>query len=130
MTSVLRIKVDKPSVYAFEIRGKVSADDMESMAKTMNKAFDTHTDKLDMLLIFQDYDGSEAGAMFDGDVIASRFKSVTNVDKYVVVGAPDSAESMLNMFGKLLPVKAHTFDLSDIDKAWNLLGTSPTATVH
>ena len=126
-TTVRRIGVDKPSVYAFEILGKVSAEDMESMAKIMNAAFDAHEEKVDMMLIFTEYDGSEAGALFDGDVISSRFKSLTNVDKYVVVGAPDSAETMLNMFGKIMPVEAHTFDMSEIDKAWQLLEVSRSA---
>ena len=68
--------------------------------------------KVDMMLVFTDYDGSEFGATLDDDVIASRFRSITNVGKYVVVGAPDSAESAINLFGKLLPVETHTFELS------------------
>jgi len=125
--SVSQITVEKPTVYAFEIAGKISTDDMESMAKIMNKAFDAHEEKIDMMLVFIDYDGSESGALFDGDVISSRFRALTNVDKYVVVGAPDSAESMLNMLGKLLPVEPHTFDLSEIDKAWQLLGANKSS---
>ena len=122
-----RIDVNKRSVYAFEITGKVSKEDMESMAKTMNAAFDAHDGKVDMMLIFTDYDGSEFGATLDDDVIASRFRAVTNVGKYVVVGAPDSAESAINLFGKLLPVETHTFELSEIDKAWKLLDASRSA---
>ena len=125
--SVSRINVDKPSVFAFEITGKISAEEMELMAKTMNSAFDAHQDKIDMMLVFVDYDGSESGAVLDDDVITSRFRALTNVDKYVVVGAPDSAKSMLNLFGKLLPVEAHAFELSEIDQAWHLLGVSRTA---
>ena len=124
--SVQRIKVDSPTLYAFEITGEVGAEDMESMAKIMNKAFDKHETKIDMMLVFINFDGSEGSAMLDYDVIRSRFRAVTNVDKYVVVGAPDSAETMLNMFGKLLPVKAHTFEVSEIDKAWQMLGVSPS----
>ena len=122
-----RIDVNKPSVYAFEITGKVSKEDMESMAKTMNAAFDAHKGKIDMMLVFTDYDGSKFGATLDDDVIASRFRAITNVGKYIVVGAPDSAESAINLFGKLLPVETHTFELSEIDQAWKLLGTSRSA---
>ena len=122
-----RIDVNKPSVYAFEITGKVSKEDMESMAKTMNAAFDAHKGKVDMMLVFTDYDGSEFGATLDDDVTASRFRAITNVGKYIVVGAPDSAESAINLFGKLLPVETHTFELSEIDQAWKLLGASRSA---
>ena len=123
---VSRIPVDKASVYAFEITGKVSADAMESMAKQMNAVFDAHEEKVDMLLLFRDFEGSEFGASLDGDVIRSRFRALTNVDKYVVVGAPDSAETMLKMMGAIIPVEAHTFDLKELNQAWALLGVSPS----
>ena len=123
---VSRIPVDKASVFAFEITGKVSADAMESMAKQMNAVFDSHEEKVDMLLLFRDFEGSEFGASLDGDVISSRFRALTNVDKYVVVGAPDSAETMLKMMGAIIPVEAHTFDLKELNQAWALLGVSPS----
>ena len=44
--AVRRLPVDNPRVYAFEISGKVSSEAMESMAKTMNAAFDTHEGKV------------------------------------------------------------------------------------
>lgn len=122
--AVRRIEVDNPGVYAFEINGQVSAAEMESMAKTMNTAFDASDDKVDMMLVFIDYDGSEGGAMFDRDVISSRFRALTHVDKYVVVGAPEKARYMLDILDELIPVDAHTFELSEIDKAWELLGVS------
>jgi len=125
---VSRIPVDKASVYAFEITGRVSADAMESMAKQMNAAFDAHEEKVDMLLLFRDFEGNEFGASFDGEVISSRFRALTNVDKYVVVGAPDSAETMLDMMGAIIPVETHTFDLEELNQAWALLGVSPSTT--
>lgn len=62
--------------------------------------------------------------MFDRDVISSRFRALTHVDKYVVVGAPEKARYMLDILDELIPVDAHTFELSEIDKAWELLGVS------
>ena len=78
-----------------------------------------------MVLVFRDFDGSEAGAIWDGDVIASRFRSLTNVGKYVVVGAPDSAQGMIETMSKLMPVEAHTFALAEIDKAWAVVKVEP-----
>ena len=48
---VSRIPVDKAPVYVFKIISKISADAMESMANPMNAAFDTHEEKVDMLLL-------------------------------------------------------------------------------
>ena len=126
--SVTRIHTDRDDLYAFEIRGEVSGPAMEAMAKTMNEAFDAHEDKVDMLLVFRAFAGSEGGATFDTEVIASRLRALSNVARYVVVGAPDSANTMIEAMAKLMPVEAHTLPLQRLDEAWTLLGARPTAT--
>lgn len=128
MTAALTlIPTDKDHVYAFEIHGEVASDDMNAMAETMNNAFDHH-DKVDMLLLFKPYDGSETAAMFDAEVVKSRFRSLANVDKYVVVGASDRAQSLINFMDMLIPVTAITFDSHDEEKAWSTVNASPRKT--
>ena len=125
--SVTRIAVDRADLYAFEIRGEVSGEAMESMARTMNEAFDEHDDKVDMLLVFRGFEGSETGATLDIEVVASRVRALSNVARYVVVGAPESANTMIEAMGKLMPVEAHTYPLARLDEAWTLLGARPVA---
>lgn len=125
--SVTRLTSDRADLYAFEIRGEVSEEAMESMAQTMNAAFDAHEDKVDMLLVFRDFDGSESGATLDMEVIGSRIRSLTNVARYVVVGAPESANTMIETMAKMMPLDAHTFPLHRLGEAWALLGARPVA---
>ena len=125
MDAVRRVPTDREDLYAFEIDGEVSAEAMEAMAETMNRAFDAHEDRVDMLLVFRDYGGSEAGAALDADVIASRFRSLVNVRRYVVVGAPAGANAMIEAIGKLIPVEATAFGADELDAAWTLLGARP-----
>lgn len=122
--TIRRVPATKPDVYAFEIDGKVSSEAMQAMAETMNAAFDTH-DTVDMLLIFRAYDGSEMGAGFDWESIKSRFRSLTNVGKYVVVGAPEEAADMIELMGNVIPVDAKTYPMAQLDAAWTLLGARP-----
>ena len=123
--SVNRIATDRNDLYAFEITGEVSDEAMESMARTMLAAFDEHDDKVDMLLVFRSFEGSETGATFDMDVIASRVKALAHVARYVVVGAPEPANAMIEGLAKLMPLEAHTFPLARLDEAWALLGARP-----
>ena len=125
--SVTRIATDRSDLYAFEIRGEVTDEAMASMAETMNAAFDAHDDKVDMLLVFRGFEGSEPGATLDFDVIASRIRALTNVARYVVVGAPDAAVAMIETMAKLMPVEAHTFPLARLGEAWTLLGARPAS---
>ena len=44
------------------------------------------------------------------EALKSRFRAVSNVNRYVVVGVPDAAEGLIEIMDKLIPVKAETFD--------------------
>lgn len=122
--SIRTVPTADPATYAFEIDGKVTSDEMEAMADRMNAAFDAH-DKVNMVLIFRRFDGSELGAGYDWSSIKSRVRSLTNVDKYVAVGAPAAAEKMIEAMDLVIPVEARTFDLAEIDAAWAFVGTRP-----
>lgn len=122
--SVVRIPTDRDDLYAFEIHGEVQSDDMQDMAEMMNDAFDEH-DKVDMLLMFKPYDGAETGATFDTEVLESRFRALSNVNKYVVVGAPERANSILNFMDKLIPVDAATFEPHEAHAAWSYVDAKP-----
>ena len=108
--SITQVKTTRPDLYAFRIMRMVTHEDMEAMAKVMNDAFERHDDKVDLLLIFDRYDGAESGATWSWEALKSRFKSITNVRRYVVVGAPDSAEDLIERMSKIIPVEAETHD--------------------
>ncbi len=124
--SVIQIPTDRPDVFAFSIVAEVSRDDMAAMAAYMNDQFDA-LDKVDMLLIFDRYDGSEAGASLGWEAVKSRFRSLSNVRKYVVVGAPDAAASMIEGMGAIIPVKAETYSREEEAAAWRSIGASRQA---
>jgi len=116
---ITQIATDRADLYAFRITGKISDDAMEAMAEHMNTVFDAHSDKVDMLMIFERFEGTEFGASWDWDVIKNRFRALRHVDRYVVVKAPGSADKMIETLDKVLPVQAETFD--DEALAWQSL---------
>jgi hypothetical protein len=98
------------------------------MAEMANAAFDRF-ETVDMLLIFDNFDGQETGALFDLESIKAQFRSIMNVGRYVVVGAPESARALIEGMGAILPLKAMTFDKSEEELAWVELEAHPaTAT--
>lgn len=122
--TVRRLPTTRDALYAFEIDGKVTAAGMEAMADQMNAAFDAH-DRVDMLLIFRTFDGTEIGAGFDWASIRSRVRSLAKVDKYVTVGAPEEAATMIEVLGKLVPLETRAFPISELDAAWDFVGARP-----
>ncbi|WP_299966481.1 STAS/SEC14 domain-containing protein [uncultured Roseobacter sp.] len=118
-SSITQIATSRDDLFAFRIAGKVSREDMTAMARYMNDVFDAR-EKVDMLLIFDHYDGAETGASLSWDSIKSRIRSISEVDRYVVVGAPENAAEMIETFGKLMPVETETYDTEE--PAWRSLG--------
>ena len=124
--SISRIATDREDLFAFRIRGSVTAEAMDDMAQLMNTAFDRFH-KVDMLLIFDAFEGAEAGSSFDLDVIRAQFRSLVKVDHYVVVGAPQGARTMIEIMDKVIPVEAVTFDRNQEQQAWDMLNARPVA---
>lgn len=118
----------RENLLAFRITGKVTKEDMHQMAQMANAAFDRF-ETVDMLLIFDNFDGEETGALFDLEGIRAQFRAILNVGRYVVVGAPESARSLIEGMGAMLPLKAMTFDKGEEELAWVELEARPaTAT--
>lgn len=124
LPSITQVATSRPDLYAFRITAEVSRSDMTAMAEYMNRVFD-NSDEVDMLLIFDRYEGAEAGASWSWEALKSRFRAVTNVNRYVVVGAPDHAQSVIEAMNALIPVDAETFD--EEFAAWRSLGAEATA---
>ena len=121
--SVKEIPTTEETVFAFDIDGHVPDDDAEALARYMNVAFD-HFDKVNMLMVIDGYEGSDKDAIFDADVLESRWRSLFNVEKYAVVGAPESAEKMITFMDKLVPIDAKTFSRGEEAAAWEFVGAA------
>ena len=125
---ITQLQTTSPRLYAFAVTGHIDDDASDALAKYMNDAFDRHEEKVDMLLDLSAFSGSDWDSFLDMDVITSRFRALTNVDKYAVVGAPDRAATMIGLMDKIIPVQARAFDKDDMAAAWDWLGEPrPTA---
>lgn len=124
---VTQIPTTNPSLYAFRITGHMDDDASEEMAKFMNDAFDKHSEKVDMLLDLSGFTGSDWDSMLDGDVLKNRFRALSEVNRYAVIGAPDRAAKMIGLMDKIIPVDARAFDASEADAAWAFVGEARKA---
>ncbi len=107
----------RDTLLVFDIAGKVTKADIEGMASQVDAAFDD-LETIDLLLVMSDFEGLEAGAVFDGPSLGAQARSIRHVRKYGVVGAPALARAMIEAFGHVSPVNAKTFDLSQEAEAW------------
>ena len=117
--------IDRPATRAFRIDGRVTQTEMKMMSDRVLEAFDAH-DEIDLLFIFDRFEGSETGASLTAPALKAQTASLWNIRAYVVAGAPDEAASMIEAMGRVLPVKAKTFD-TEADARAYLAGLPPLA---
>ncbi|MEM7724693.1 MAG: STAS/SEC14 domain-containing protein [Pseudomonadota bacterium] len=115
----------KPGLNAFRITGHVTRDDMAAMGQRMVEAFDESDGKVDMLLIFDGFQGAEPMAGLSWPAIKARTASLWNVARYVTAGAPDGASAMIEVMGSVLPTETHAFDTEA--EAWGFFDMSGPA---
>lgn len=106
----------RADLLVFEVVSKIRRSDIETMAETVDAAMDVH-DRIDILLLFADFEGVTLGALFDGEAMRVGLQSNTHVRRYAVVGAPAVVEAMIQLFDPVSPVDARTFDLDQLSEA-------------
>ena len=115
----------RPDLFAFTVTGTVTRDDMAAMGARMVEAFDAAPGKVDMLLIFEGYEGAETLAGLSWPAVRSRTEALWAVDRYAVAGAPETAASLIDAMDKVMPVRAETYDTADA--AWDALARRAAA---
>ncbi|WP_267427720.1 STAS/SEC14 domain-containing protein [Methylobacterium sp. GC_Met_2] len=121
--SVIQREAPRSDLLAFEVKDKITKADIEWMSSVTDTAMQAH-DKIDMLIIMSNYEGSDLGATFDGYATSVKVRSVAHIQRYVVVGAPAFAKAMINLSGMVMPVETKTFDLHEEPDAWAWLAQS------
>lgn len=120
------ITTDDPNVYAFEFFGTVDEEDLTAMAEIVSDAFDRYG-SISLLLVFRDWEGAEASGILDPKVLETQLRSLENVDRYAVVGAPAAAELMIDLMDYVIPVDAETFEPDEEHRAWAFVGARPSS---
>ena len=95
-----------PATLVFRIGGRVSEIEMKMLSDRLLDAFD----RIDLLLVFDRFEGAEPGAGLNSRSLKANAASLWNVRAYVAAGAPEEAGEMIERIGRMLPVDARTFD--------------------
>jgi hypothetical protein len=119
--AIERCETDRPTLLAYRVRGRITRDAIEGMASEVAAAFDSEGE-IDLLVLLQEWDGIDAGAVLSGERAKVQARSIRHVRRYGVVGAPAWAESLINAFDTLLPLEARTFAPEDEASAWAWVG--------
>lgn len=122
--AVRRIETDRSDVFAVEIKGHVTAGDVENLYGLLEGAYALH-DQIDVLVRLVDYEGTEWSAVDTHTTEEGRNHALQHVRRCAAVGDPDWTGQAGGYFNPDLPVELRHFPLDAEEEAWLWLGARP-----
>lgn len=119
--SIHFLKTSSDKVFAYEVNGRITQQDITAATKEMKDAFD-RPDKINVLLHIKDWQGFDLSAVVDDDLAKLKYKAISKVDRYAVIGAPAWLRNLLELIDPLFSVNIKIFEPGEEDAAWEWVG--------
>jgi len=120
------IETTNPDVFAFELAGRIGAEEMHSLVTRINVLMDGRPGPIRLLARFKDFRMPAAGAV-DGDYLRMKLKALHRVERYAVVGGPPWLATGISAMSPLFRPELRHFAAEQEAEAWSWLGTAPAA---
>lgn len=109
------------NVFAYEVDGRLREKDIKAAVDQLKPYFE-HEGKFNVLARMKNFSGFDLTAVLDDDLLKMKFKSMSKVEKYAVVGASAWMRNFLELIAPVFPTKIKVFDMSEEDAAWEWVG--------
>ena len=119
--SIHFIQTNNDRVVAYAINGSVTENDIKEAAKVLNEAFDRH-DKVNILVRMKDFGGYDLYALLNDELYRMKYKALSKVEKYAVVGAKPWMRNLMELISPLFKMETRVFDESEEAAAWEWVG--------
>jgi SpoIIAA-like len=125
--SVRFLPTTNKDVFAYEVNGRLRAKDLKETVKTF-KPYLERDDKVNVLAKLKDFNGFDILAVLEDDVLKLKYKSLSKVEKYAIVGAKPWMRNFLELLAPMFSTKIRIFDLSEEADAWDWVGAKQAHT--
>jgi hypothetical protein len=119
--SIHFLQTTNPNVFAYEVNGRLRAKDVKSAIKEFRGYLDKNG-KVNVLGKLSDFNGFDIFALLEDDLVKIKFKSLSKVDKYAIIGARSWMRNFLELVSPITSVKLKVFDPEDEAAAWDWVG--------
>ncbi len=118
--AITELPSDDPNIAAFEVNGKIRAEDIELSKKIMTQ-FLTDDPPRRVLAKVTNLQGLQPSILFDGQMIEMKREARRHLDRYAVVGGPEWFQHLVRSMGSMFDFQIKTFQLDEEEKAWEWL---------
>ena len=119
--SIHFLQTTNPNVFAYEVNGRVRTKDVKAVISEF-KPYLEREGKINVLARLSDFNGFDLFAMLEDDLVKLKYKSLSKVDKYAVIGPKPWMRNLLELFYPLTSVKLRVFDEGEEAAAWEWVG--------
>ncbi|MEX3010020.1 STAS/SEC14 domain-containing protein [Hoeflea sp. TYP-13] len=112
-----QLKTERDDVYAFEINGHISKQEIEEAYQILEKAYEKH-DKINLFVRMGRYDGFDLSALFSDITYAGKLHAIRHMRRYALVGGPAWIANAIRFFAPLFRMEVRHFELDDEAEAW------------
>lgn len=115
----------KDDVFAFEINGVVSSEDMPRVIRAFEKYLDQH-DKVRLLNRMTHFGGLDPSVFMQSGLVSMKLSAMEKVERYAIVGAPGWMRRIVDTINPAFPdMDMRTFAVDQEDEAWEWIGARP-----
>ncbi|MCP4318342.1 MAG: STAS/SEC14 domain-containing protein [Hyphomicrobiales bacterium] len=115
--ALTQIKTERDDVYAFEIDGHVTKEEVDEVYQILEQAYEKH-EKVNLFVRMGRYDGFDWSALFSDVTYAGKLHAIRHMRRYALVGGPDWIANMIRFFNPLFRMEVQHFELEDEADAW------------
>jgi hypothetical protein len=119
--SIHFLQTTNPNVFAYEVNGRVRTKDVKAVVDEF-KPYLERDGKVNVLAKLSDFNGFDLFAMLEDDLVKLKFRSLSKVDKYAVIGPKPWMRNLLELFYPWTSVKLRVFDKNEEASAWEWVG--------
>ncbi|WP_169054042.1 STAS/SEC14 domain-containing protein [Nitratireductor sp. XY-223] len=122
--ALTQLKTERDDVYAFEIDGHLTKEEIERVYQTLEEAYEKH-DKISLLMRIGRYDGFDWDTLLSDTAYVGKLHAFRHIRRYALVGGPSWAAGATRFLSPLFRMEVRHFELADETEAWQWIYGNP-----
>jgi hypothetical protein len=117
------LQTTSENVFAYEVDGRVTEQDIKDAVTELKSKF-SKNEKINVLARIKSFKGFDLSALLNDDLYRVKYQTLSQVERYAVVGPPTWMRNFLELIDPALKLKIQVFDAEDENAAWEWVGAS------
>ena len=115
------LQTTNENVFAYEVNGRLREKDIKSAVAAM-KPYLEREGKFNVLARMKDFGGFDLLAALDDDLVKTKYKAISKIDKYAIIGAKAWMRNFVELVSGLFSTQIRFFDPEEEHAAWEWVG--------